>query len=113
MIAKALAQQTPVIYLDEPTAFLDYPSKVEMLTLLRRLARETEKTIFLSTHDMELALQIADELWLMTKDTSDATDLIIGTPIELATNGSLSHFIDRPGIHLDPKTLTIKVTNCQ
>ncbi len=113
MIAKALAQQTPVIYLDEPTAFLDYPSKVEMLTLLRRLARETEKTIFLSTHDMELALQIADELWLMTKDTSDATDLIIGTPIELATDGSLSHFIDRPGIHLDPKTLTIKVTNCQ
>ena len=51
MIAKALAQQTPVIYLDEPTAFLDYPSKVEMLTLLRHLARETGKTIFLSTHD--------------------------------------------------------------
>ena len=66
MIAKALAQQTPVIFLDEPTAFLDYPSKVEMLQLLRRISREAEKTIFLSTHDVELALQLADTLWLMT-----------------------------------------------
>ena len=128
MIAKALAQQTPVIYLDEPTAFLDYPSKVEMLTLLRHLARETGKTIFLSTHDMELALQIADELWLMTasapsSDTAEEssstglcqspkeTTLIIGTPQELAANGSLSHFIDRPGLHFDPQTLAIRVTN--
>ena len=114
MIAKALAQQTPVIYLDEPTAFLDYPSKVEMLTLLRHLARETGKTIFLSTHDMELALQIADELWLMTAHSpSSATTLIIGTPQELAANGSLSHFIDRPGLHFDPQTLAIRVTNCK
>ena len=128
MIAKALAQQTPVIYLDEPTAFLDYPSKVEMLTLLRHLARETGKTIFLSTHDMELALQIADELWLMTastpsSDTAESlsnnglsqspkeTTLIIGTPRELASNGSLSRFIDRPGLHFDPQTLAIRVTN--
>lgn len=122
MIAKALAQQTPVIYLDEPTAFLDYPSKVEMLTLLRHLARETGKTIFLSTHDMELALQIADELWLMTATSSDTaktpsgdspenTALIIGTPQKLAANGSLSHFIDRPGLHFDPQTLAIRVTN--
>ena len=49
MIAKALAQDTPVIYLDEPTAFLDYPSKVEMMQLLYKLSRETDKTIFLST----------------------------------------------------------------
>lgn len=120
MIAKALAQQTPVIYLDEPTAFLDYPSKVEMLTLLRHLARETGKTIFLSTHDMELALQIADELWLMTAESPSnnglcqnpkETTLIIGTPRELAANGSLSHFIDRPGLHFDPQTLAIRVTN--
>jgi iron complex transport system ATP-binding protein len=120
MIAKALAQQTPVIYLDEPTAFLDYPSKVEMLTLLRHLARETGKTIFLSTHDMELALQIADELWLMTAENPSnnglcqnpkETTLIIGTPRELASNGSLSHFIDRPGLHFDPQTLAIRVTN--
>lgn len=112
MVAKALAQQTPVIFLDEPTAFLDYPSKVEMLQLLKRLAHDTHKTIFLSTHDMELALQIADELWLMSRGQQD-TPLTIGTPSELAANGTLSQFIDRPGIHLDRKTLAIKVTNTE
>lgn len=71
MIAKALAQQTPVIFLDEPTAFLDYPSKVETMLLLRRLAHETGKTIFLSTHDVELALQTADTLWLMRRVRSE------------------------------------------
>lgn len=122
MVAKALAQQTPVIFLDEPTAFLDYPSKVEMLQLLKRLAHETRKTIFLSTHDMELALQIADELWLMSHrqqpsgaEPSQGSDspITIGTPQELAANGTLSQFIDRPGIHLDRKTLAIKVTNSE
>lgn len=121
MVAKALAQQTPVIYLDEPTAFLDYPSKVDMLQLLKRLAHETQKTIFLSTHDMELALQIADELWLMSAEQpsgavpSHGTDspITIGTPLQLAANGTLSQFIDRPGIHLDTKTLAIKVTNTE
>ena len=67
MIAKALAQETPIIFLDEPTAFLDYPSKVEILHLLHSLSREMHKTIFLSTHDLELALQIADRLWLMPR----------------------------------------------
>ncbi len=62
MIAKALAQQTPIILLDEPTSFLDFPSKVEMLQLLHRLAKETDKVVFLSTHDLELALRIADLL---------------------------------------------------
>lgn len=62
MIAKALAQETPVILLDEPTAFLDYPSKVDMMKLLRRLAAETNKAILLSTHDLQLALQLADRL---------------------------------------------------
>ena len=62
MIAKALAQQTPIILLDEPTAFLDFRSKVEMLQLLHRLAVETDKVIFLSTHDLELVLRLADSL---------------------------------------------------
>jgi len=67
MIAKALAQETPVIFLDEPTAFLDYPSKVEILNLLHKLSCEAGKTIFLSTHDLELALRVADKVWLMAK----------------------------------------------
>jgi iron complex transport system ATP-binding protein len=68
MIAKALAQETSVIFLDEPTAFLDFPSKVEIMQLLHKLTRSAGKTIFLSTHDLELALQIADKIWLMDRE---------------------------------------------
>ena len=106
MIAKALAQQTPVIYLDEPTAFLDYPSKVEVLQLLCRISREAGKVVFLSTHDVELALQLADTIWLMTKGEAMA----IGTPEALAQQGALGRFIERDGITFDPQTMTIKVT---
>jgi iron complex transport system ATP-binding protein len=104
MIAKALAQQTPVIYLDEPTAFLDYPSKVELLQLLRRLAHDEKKVIFLSTHDVEISLQLADRLWLMTPE-----QLHIGTPHELAAEGVLGTFIEHEGIVFDANTLTIHI----
>ena len=103
MIAKALAQQTPVIYLDEPTAFLDYPSKVELLQLLRRIS--SEKIIFLSTHDVELALQLADKVWLMTRGEK----ISIGTPRQLAQQGALGRFIQREGITFDPETLAIRI----
>lgn len=78
MIAKALAQQTPIILLDEPTAFLDFPSKVEILKLLGHLAKETDKTIILSTHDLELAARLADSLWQM-----DETGLKLVTPADV------------------------------
>ena len=117
MIAKALAQQTPVIFLDEPTAFLDYPSKVEVLQLLRRISREAQKTIFLSTHDVELALQLADTIWLMTrfeerekrKEEGDVSPVTIGSPEALAASGDLGRFIERENIVFDKETLTIKV----
>jgi iron complex transport system ATP-binding protein len=105
MIAKALAQQTPIIYLDEPTAFLDFPSKVEVMQLLHRLAREQQKTIFLSTHDVELSLQVADCIWLMEPQL-----LSVGTPRQLADEGVLSRFIEHKGILFDAKSLTIRVT---
>lgn len=105
MIAKALAQQTPIIYLDEPTAFLDFPSKVEVMQLLYRLAHEQQKTIFLSTHDVELSLQMADRIWLMESD-----GLHVGTPRELADEGVLSRFIEHKGITFNADTLTIRVT---
>lgn len=91
MIAKALAQETPVIFLDEPTAFLDFPSKVEIMQLLHNLSRTTGKTIFLSTHDLELALQIADTIWLLDREKG----VMIGTPQTLATDGSLSSFFNQ------------------
>ena len=104
MIAKALAQETPVIFLDEPTAFLDFPSKVEMMQMLHNLAHDMKKTIFLSTHDLELALQVADRLWLL-----DAEQLITGTPKELAHQGYLDRFFNIPGIFFDKDNLTYKI----
>ena len=123
MIAKALAQQTPVIFLDEPTAFLDYPSKVEVLQLLRRISREAEKTIFLSTHDVELALQLADMLWVMrkiealgrrmlaTEGTQEGgmSPVSIGSPKELAASGELGRFIEGKGVSFDKERLRIEV----
>ncbi len=97
MIAKALAQQTPVILLDEPTAFLDFPSKVETMQLLHKLAKELNKTILLSTHDLDLALQVADKIWIM----DGSSRLHIGVPEDLALDGSLMHFFERKGVIFD------------
>ncbi len=115
MLTKALAQQTNIIILDEPTAFLDFPSKVETLQLLRRLAHEQHKTILLSTHDVELALQLADCIWLMeqsaqhSKDNLRESKLSVGTPRELADNGSLSRFFERDGIQFEKAELRFKI----
>ena len=119
MIAKALAQQTPIIFLDEPTAFLDFPSKVEMMLLLRRLAREMQKTVFLSTHDLELALQTADRLWLMGKREEirmkneelrmKNEEIKIGTPRQLADSGDLAHFFSGTGITFDAAQLRFNI----
>lgn len=100
LIAKTLAQETPIIFLDEPTAFLDFPSKVEMMTLLKRLANENDKTIFLSTHDLELALQISDNIWLIDKNSGVTT----GTSACLSADGSVGRYFDRPGVSYDPAT---------
>lgn len=107
MIAKALAQETPVIFLDEPTAFLDFPSKVEIMQLLHHLSRSTNKTIFLSTHDLELALQIADKIWLMDK----VNGVNVGTPEDLSIDGCLSNFFSRKGIVFDMETGLFRIDN--
>lgn len=67
LIAKAIAQQTPIILLDEPTAHLDLPNRIKVLQLLRRLAHEQEKTILISTHELELAIQLSDRILLMSE----------------------------------------------
>ena len=98
MIAKSLAQETPVIMLDEPTAFLDFPSKVEILQLLRKAAWDHQKAILLSTHDLGLAIRFADKIWLMGKDIRPET----GVPEDLILNGRINHFFDRENIHFNP-----------
>ena len=104
MIAKSLAQQTPVILLDEPTAFLDFPGKIDLMLLLQRLAHEERKTILLSTHDLETALQTADRLWLLADGA-----LHDGTPHELADRGFIDDYIDRKSVKFDKQTLSIQI----
>lgn len=83
-IARALAQDTPVILLDEPTSHLDLPNRINILLLLQKLARETGKTIFISTHELETAIQVADKLWLMEKGKG----VTVGVPEDMVLNGS-------------------------
>lgn len=104
MIAKALAQQTGIILLDEPTAFLDYGSKVAVMRLLRQLAHEQGKAILLSTHDLEIAFQTADELWILQHD-----GLQTGTPDVLEEHGAISAFLATNGLHYDRVTKRIVI----
>lgn len=107
MIAKALAQETPIIFLDEPTAFLDYPSKVEIMQLLQNLSRLKDKTVFLSTHDLEIALQIADKIWLIDKKEGVKT----GTPEDLSAQGFMSRYFEREGIVFDLESGLFRIDN--
>lgn len=68
LIAKAIAQDTPIILLDEPTAHLDLPNRIHTLQLLRRLAHEEGKTILISTHELDLALALSDRILLMSQE---------------------------------------------
>jgi iron complex transport system ATP-binding protein len=96
MIARALAQDTPVILLDEPTAHLDLNNRVEIMNLLRRLARSSHKAILVATHELDLALQTADLIWLAGADKK----LIIGIPEDLVLNGSFDEIFQLKGFDL-------------
>jgi iron complex transport system ATP-binding protein len=84
MIAKTLAQNTPIIFMDEPTAFIDYPSKIELFSLMKMLTKERNKTIIFSSHDLELLLRYTDDIWLISKGKqliSAKKDDLIGNEI--------------------------------
>ena len=125
-IAKVLAQECPIILLDEPTAFLDVTSRLETMLSLRRLAHDRGKAVLLSTHDLDTALQTADRLWLQptchpeTDGTSRdaapgnistsafpasvAAPMTCGTPDDLIADGSLERFFSSESIRFDPTT---------
>ena len=106
-IAKVLAQQCPIILLDEPTAFLDITSRVETMATLRELAHRQQKAILLSTHDLDTALQMADRLWLQPAYPSGAghaEPMVCGTPDALIADGSLSRFFGSETLSFDPAT---------
>ncbi|MDR1652527.1 MAG: ABC transporter ATP-binding protein [Prevotellaceae bacterium] len=91
-IAKALAQDTPHIFLDEPTAHLDLPNRIEIMLLLHELAHKTGKAILLSTHELDIALQAADRIWLMDKNLAMKT----GVPEDLVIDGSFGLTFNNP-----------------
>lgn len=105
MIAKAIAQQTPIILLDEPTAFLYYPNKVAIVLLLRKLAHEMNKTILLSIHDIDIALQSADIIWMIKEDGG----LIVGNPEQLCKSGEIAQRIVNNNIDFDSERRTFYV----
>lgn len=105
MLARALAQDTELILLDEPTAHLDLPNRVEMMRLLHTLARQTEKAILLSTHELDLALQAADILWLMQQDGA----LVTGVPEDLVLNGAFESAFAKSGFFFDKSSGTFNI----
>ena len=104
MIAKALAQRTPCILLDEPTAFLDFPGKIDLMMTMRQLAHDAGKTILMSTHDLETALRMADCIWLL-----DNNGITSGTPALMASQGLIDRYIGKDYITVDRHSLAISI----
>ncbi len=99
MIARSLAQDTPLIILDEPTAHLDIHHKLEVFNLLQTLVNELNKTVIISTHEVQLALQLADQLWLLND-----TGFINGQTEALIKNGYLEELFSTEYVKFDSKT---------
>jgi iron complex transport system ATP-binding protein len=97
MVARALAQEPRALILDEVTAFLDLPRRVDTMLMLRRLTRESGRALLLSTHDLDLALRTADRIWLMGRGGA----FHVGTPEELVLTGALYDVFRHEGVDFD------------
>jgi iron complex transport system ATP-binding protein len=97
MIARALAQQPSVLILDEPTAFLDLPSRVELMTLLRDLVRRERVAVVVSSHDLELAVRVADVIWLVMR----GGELAIGAPEDVMLSGAIAAAFEGSRVRFD------------
>lgn len=106
MIARALAQNTELIILDEPTAHLDIHHKLEVFNLLQKMVHNLGKTIIISTHEVQLALQLADELWLMNENHFST-----GTPDNLIEQGYLEDLFSSKFISFNPQSKQFMIKN--
>lgn len=102
MIAKALAQDTPAILLDEPTSYLDMPNRYELCTLLGRLAHDEGKCVLFSTHELDIALTLSDNIALV-----DTPQLLYMPTGEMIASGSIERLFDSPYIRFDASTRSI------
>ncbi|MBE0651247.1 MAG: ABC transporter ATP-binding protein [Bacteroidales bacterium] len=97
LLARALVQDTPFLFLDEPVAFVDSPGKIEIMEWLSFFAREHSKGILMTTHDIEIALDYADYLWLINREKSFKT----GLPEDLVWKGAINVYFDRLEVRFD------------
>lgn len=104
MIARALAQDTSIILLDEPTSHLDLHHKVQILKLLKEIAHKTNKTILYTSHEIEIAIQLCDKILIMNKTGHE-----FGDPPELIKKGSFDRLFPKNVVRFDPKTNTFKI----
>jgi iron complex transport system ATP-binding protein len=91
MTARALAQDTPLCLLDEATAHLDILNRYEISFLLKKIAQESQKSILISTHDLETSFETADEIWLI----NEYGKIVVGSPEDLVLSGDFLHFFDK------------------
>jgi len=104
MIARALAQDTSIILLDEPTTHLDLYHKVQILKLLKSIAHETKKTVVFTTHEIEMAIQLCDKMLLL-----DNVDNPFGEPCELISQGVFEKLFPSEMVSFDPKTGSFRI----
>lgn len=104
MIARALAQQTPIILLDEPTAFLDMPNRYELCTLLQRLAHEEQKCILFSTHELDIALALCDSIALISPPQFH----LLPTE-EMVKSGYIEKLFTSGIVNFDPTTRSVSI----
>ncbi len=113
MLARTLAQDTEVIILDEPTAFIDLPNKYEIISILNQLAKNRNKTIIFSTHDLNIAIQQADKIWLMLPNDTHKQkgEIIEGAPEDLILNNTFSMIFDNKKLNFDKTNGDFKIFN--
>lgn len=105
MIARALAQEPVLLLLDEPTAFLDVPSRVELMGLLRQLTRGRPLAVVVSTHDLELALRTADTIWLVVP----GGEIVTGAPEDVVLSGAIGQAFEGRQIRFHPEERSFRL----
>ena len=108
IIAKALTQDTPLVLLDEPTAHLDLPNRIEIMLLLRNLSVNTHKTFILSTHELDLAMQMASTIWLIHPEGVE-----VGVPEDLMQSGKLQQIFGSESFYFDQENghFSVRIKN--
>jgi len=104
LVARALAQDTLLMLMDEPTAHLDLPNRIHIMRLLKKLVRENHKTIIMSTHELDLALQAADKIWIFNE-----LEIIKGTPGEMVSESVIQDVFGSEEVQFDPLTYAFKM----